>query len=87
MYGRSSFYEQSEEWQKEQKARFKFYRAKEIYQCPICFRQIKTTANFYKHCRSVHGLIDSEIEQLKTKCKDCAYQPLEQEFPTVSNNP
>lgn len=87
MYGRSSFYEQSEEWQKEQKARFKFYRAKEIYQCPICFRQIKTTANFYKHCRSLHNLIDSEIEQLKTNSKDCAYQPLEQEFPTVSNNP
>lgn len=87
MYGRSVFHEQSEEWQIEQKKQMSQRRFQEIYLCPICQRTIKTTANFYKHCRSIHNQTEEEILSIKTKCMGSVSPPSTLEFQEVSNTP
>lgn len=75
MFERSIFHEQSIEWQNEQRKQRSRCRLQEVYRCPFCQRTIKTTANFYKHCRSIHNKTEEDIDYIKTKRRDCEDQP------------
>lgn len=62
-YGtRGPFYTHSEEWREKQINNLKNHRNKEIYNCPLCKKIIKTTANWYKHLRKTHQISDDKIK-------------------------
>lgn len=83
MFGRQIFYEQSIEWQNEQREKSSQLRHSEVYQCPFCHKIIKTTANFYKHCRSIHQKSDDEIKTIYKGCLSPTLIPVSQEDPNI----